>query len=272
MPVTLLTAPPPALTQDELSSLSSSTPHSFDGIPPLLRHHEQSGVRVRVDPPTQGFDGEGLEGGLWVTEDALSFFSPSASSGLSLPYTHLTLHAISRSPAPSSSSSSTASGLNGDAKGACIYCQFEEEENAEEQDDYDGTGSREMWITPADPESVDKIFSTLSYCASLHPTGPSASAPGVLSGSGSSGESSSHFNDPSAAMFASMGLDPSSMVFAGEDGTLQGPGVALFAQDGAEEGGEGGQFEDGEEGEQHEGGGRVRSGFVNEGRARGAPY
>lgn len=71
-----------------------------------------------------------------------------------------------------------------------------------------------------------------------------------------------------------MGLDPSSMVYAAADGSLAGPGLAALQADE-------GQWEDAEgEGAGEEAGhaqgessaGRTRSEFVNEGRARGAPY
>jgi hypothetical protein len=68
-----------------------------------------------------------------------------------------------------------------------------------------------------------------------------------------------------------MGLDPSSMVYATADGGVAGPGLALMGE-------EEGQWDDvddgeGEAGEQAESSaGRARSEFVNEGRARGAPY
>ncbi|BGP43704.1 hypothetical protein JCM10449v2_007749 [Rhodotorula kratochvilovae] len=262
MAITLLTAPPAALSRDELLAISAATPSSFEGIPPLTRHHEPQGVRIRVDPPLQGFTGEGLEGALWVTEEALSFFSPASQSGISLPYPHLTLHAISRQPAPSSSSGGGANGATAAEGGACIYCQIEESEDL--ADDDAGEGSREMWITPSSGEgSVDAIFAALSLCASLHPP-TSSSDPSVLS-------SSAHANALSgeAAAFAAMGLDPSSMVYADADGALAGPGAAALLA--AEEAG--GQWEDAPGEEQHEASaGRERSAFVNEGRARGAPY
>ncbi|GAA5867218.1 hypothetical protein JCM8547_003122 [Rhodosporidiobolus lusitaniae] len=266
MPISLLSSSPPSLTQEELSALSQTTPSSFDGIPPLLRHQETDGVHVKVEPAVQGFTGVGLEGELWVTEGALSFFSPSSSTGLSIPYPHLTLHAISR---PAANGASTS----GDAERPSVYIQFEEVEGAEDMDDYDGSGSREMWITPSNADNVEKIFSTLSYCATLHTKAPS-SAPGVHSASslntdGAAGESTSHFNNPSAALFASMGLDPDSMVYAGADGELAGPGLAALLADEASEGAE--QYEDSEEQVEGETG-RMRSDFVNPGRARGAPY
>ncbi|TNY19671.1 regulator of volume decrease after cellular swelling-domain-containing protein [Rhodotorula diobovata] len=271
MPVTVLSGPPSALSRDELVAISAETPSTFEGIPPLTRHHEPEGVRVRVDPPFEGFTGDGLDGQLFVTEEALSFFSPSSSTGISLPYPHLTLHAISRQPAPPSSSSSSANGADAAAQGGpCIYCQFEE--SAQMDDDDDGMGTREMWITPRDEASVDAIFAALSLCASLHPppTTTTTTAPSVLS---QSAHNSGDADSPSA-VFAAMGLDPSSMVYAAADGSLAGPGLAALQADE-------GQWEDAEgEGAGEEAGhaqgessaGRTRSEFVNEGRARGAPY
>lgn len=124
---------------------------------------------------------------------------------------------------------------------------------------------------------MEKIFSMLSYCASLHPANADPSASFMNAGAdaedgGSGGQQ--------ASLFAAMGLDPSSMVFANPDGSLGGPGLAAMQQqqqfeDGAEEGEEG----EAEEEAAVNGGaaeesraGRQRSDFVNEGRARGAPY
>lgn len=117
---------------------------------------------------------------------------------------------------------------------------------------------------------MDKIFSALSLCASLHPSASdSLTQPSVIPASAHA--SSSATGDSQASLFASMGLDPSSMVYATADGGVAGPGLALMGE-------EGGQWDDvedgeGEAGEQAESSaGRARSEFVNEGRARGAPY
>ncbi|GAA5828110.1 hypothetical protein JCM3770_001260 [Rhodotorula araucariae] len=273
MAITLLTGPPAALSRDELLAISAATPSSFEGIPPLTRHHEAASVRIRVDPPVQGFTGDGLDGALWVTEEALSFFSPATGTGISLTYPHLTLHAISRQPAPAPASGA-ANGAPQEG-GACIYCQIDESEDV--ADDDAGEGSREMWITPSSDASVDAIFAALSLCASLHPPALS-SDPSVVSSSAHATASHSLSLSGEAAAFAAMGLDPSSMVYADADGALAGPGAAALLA--AEEAG--GQWADadadadadaGEGVQQHEGtAGRERSAFVNEGRARGAPY
>lgn len=65
MAITLLTSPPPALTPPELQDLSQSTPTTFEGIAPLLRHFEEE-VEIVVEPAFEGF-AKGT-GSLWVTE------------------------------------------------------------------------------------------------------------------------------------------------------------------------------------------------------------
>ncbi|GAA5982379.1 hypothetical protein JCM10908_006622 [Rhodotorula pacifica] len=286
MTISLLSSPPAALSREELAAISSSTPSTFEGIAPLTRHHEPAGVRLRIEPAFEGFTGEGLVGGLWITEGALSFYDEAAQKGISLPYPHITLHAISRDPAPSSASASTStsngtssSTTNGapttlaEGGGACIYCQIEEsEEVLEDTDGMEESGTREMWISPSAPESVDKIFSMLSYCASLHPAASDPSASFMQGADSSTMSTTSDENqNPQPSLFAAMGLDPSSMVFANPDGSLGGPGLEAMRAE---------QYEDGEEEEgQGEGAaeedssaGRQRSDYVNEGRARGAPY
>jgi hypothetical protein len=85
---------------------------------------------------------------------------------------------------------------------------------------------------------VEKIFSMLSYCASLHPaeTDPTPS----FMNANADGD-----GDPQASLFASMGLDPSSMVFSNPDGSLGGPGLAAMMEQ-FENGAEGGQEQRGE--------------------------
>lgn len=67
--LTILTAAPPALSPTELVEISASTPSSFEGIAPLLRHFEEN-VQFFLDPPFEGFgeNGDGVTGGLYITE------------------------------------------------------------------------------------------------------------------------------------------------------------------------------------------------------------
>lgn len=66
MAITLLTSPPPALTPPELQDLSQSTPATFEGIAPLLRHFEEQ-VEIRVEPAFEGFSGG--TGSVYITEE-----------------------------------------------------------------------------------------------------------------------------------------------------------------------------------------------------------
>ena len=83
---------------------------------------------------------------------AVSFFSSSSSSGISFPYPHITLHAISQTTSLPSSSSTNGATTNGNGAteteeaGPCLYCQLEEADEIIEDDI--GEGMREMWIVP----------------------------------------------------------------------------------------------------------------------------
>lgn len=82
---------------------------------------------------------------------AVSFFSASTSTGLSIPYPLITLHAISRVPLrPFTAPSADSNGSAESGGGPCIYCQIDETEGAE--DDGEGT-TREVIIVPTNPAS-----------------------------------------------------------------------------------------------------------------------
>ena len=98
-----------------------------------------------------------------MSASALSFYSESTNKGISFPYPHITLHAISRDAPPPSPARSSANG-GGEATtstttAACIYCQIEESEGElEDTEGMEESGTREMWITPSDPESGEFCF------------------------------------------------------------------------------------------------------------------
>lgn len=100
-----------------------------------------------------------------MPRSALSFYSESANKGISFPYPHITLHAISRDAPPPASSAN--GGEPSTTTTACIYCQIEESEGElEDTEGMEESGTREMWITPSDPESGEFLetrrFSSLS--------------------------------------------------------------------------------------------------------------
>jgi hypothetical protein len=71
MAITCLTTPPPALSATELAEISTTTPATFEGIPPILRHKEEQ-VEFSIDPAFEGFVGG--KGELWITEGLAFFF------------------------------------------------------------------------------------------------------------------------------------------------------------------------------------------------------
>ncbi|SCV74541.1 BQ2448_7570 [Microbotryum intermedium] len=253
MPLTLLRSSPPALTRDQLATLSESTPASFTDIPPLLHHHETQ-VRYTLDPPFEELAGEGVAD-LFITEGAVSFFSTTSSTGLLIPYPHLTLHAISREPPRSSTANATTNGASSSSSssvstsptgaGPCIYCQVDSQVIESDTHELEGQ-TYELILFPSDPSTLDRIFETLSNCAALHPP-PGASDPSSLFG----------------------GLDPDSMVYADEQGNVVGPGLdqinAHIDGDAAEDAG------DAPEAAVESSAGRVRSDLIHP-ETRKGPY
>lgn len=67
-PVTLISAPPNFVSVEEHRNLASSTPASFNDIPPVIRHREDH-VSIHLDPPVEGLTAEELsKGTLYVID------------------------------------------------------------------------------------------------------------------------------------------------------------------------------------------------------------
>lgn len=66
--ISLLSATPSVLTDAQLAELSHSTPATFEGIPPLLRHLELN-VALTVEPAYEGYAGG--SGTLSITEECV---------------------------------------------------------------------------------------------------------------------------------------------------------------------------------------------------------
>lgn len=164
--ITSIIEPPVCLPAQEHDAATSSTPASFASIPPKLVLALQE-VSIYAEPAFDSLtDGQGS---IWVTEQSFSYLSSSSSStGFSLPYPLLALHAVSSSLPPA---------LAQQGERPCIYCQIEDaslgaedgegEDNGNEEEE---TGLREMWIIPKNTEDVEPLFAALSHCASLHPS------------------------------------------------------------------------------------------------------
>lgn len=66
MGLTELSAPPSHISREEHTDLTSSTPQSFDDIPPVLRFHDE--VEILLSPGAAvNLEGR-IRGSLWVTE------------------------------------------------------------------------------------------------------------------------------------------------------------------------------------------------------------
>ncbi|GAA5863296.1 hypothetical protein JCM3774_000846 [Rhodotorula dairenensis] len=209
-----------------------------DAGPPstaALRLYEPTGVSIQVTPAIQGFTGSGLQGALSFSEGSLSFFSEAGQQGISIPYSHVSIHAKSKAAVPSA-----AAAANQDPQ-PCLYCQVDET-TLDDVDEGEPAESHEVYIWPRDPSRVDEIFAALSHCASQH-VSYGDRTPGFIAESdyASRGEQPSPSVDPQAARFAAMGLDPDSLVYATADGTVSGPG--LDADDAVGEHGDG-QWDD----------------------------
>ncbi|KAJ3906459.1 regulator of volume decrease after cellular swelling-domain-containing protein [Lentinula edodes] len=163
MAATLVTSVPGFVSPEEHRIIVGSTPASFNDIPPVLRHKEES-VSVTFEPSLDGFsEDDAKEGILYVLESVLIFMSKTGK-GFQIEYPSITLHAVSRGDTPPS-----------------IYCQLDEssakamemlEDENEEEETQEDMDMRVLNIVPSRVESLDPIFEALSLCAALHPDPP----------------------------------------------------------------------------------------------------
>ncbi|ORX34301.1 regulator of volume decrease after cellular swelling-domain-containing protein [Kockovaella imperatae] len=174
---------PPFVTPEAHDALTSSTPASFNDIPPTLRFQDDA-VEVTMEP-SRGWDWSGrIKGKIWVTEAAIVFLpsNSESSSGFKLLYPALTLHALT----PSSSESPAHvycqidetgtggldeddagghmtnghSGANGDANGV-----EDEEEDNDEAGQYSTFRELRIYVSES---RVQDLFNAMSHCSGLH--------------------------------------------------------------------------------------------------------
>lgn len=87
-------------------------------------------------------------------DSALSFLPDNHSTGFSLPYPLLALHAVS-STVPDSVASSIATATT---TTQCVYCQIDDEAAVEEDaDDGEEFGLRELWLVPASNDDGEQV-------------------------------------------------------------------------------------------------------------------
>jgi len=186
-PITLISAPPSYITKEQFDEFQASTPATGNLAHDPVLHLIEKDVKIVMEPAVEGFafDNSGMTtGDLYVTEGALSFFVPSSSSGFSIPYPTVSLHAISRQRISTAeidedAAAAQTNGRNSNGHPAaeepeqpCVYCQLDENEGA----DYDNLPedqlieTKEFSIFPTNSEAVQTIYAALTKCASLYPS------------------------------------------------------------------------------------------------------
>ncbi|GMK55658.1 hypothetical protein CspeluHIS016_0207140 [Cutaneotrichosporon spelunceum] len=173
--LTPIAQPPHAISQAEHDQLTSSTPASFDDIPPVLRWEGDAEVSLSVPswtawgaaPEANGVGGDGgdscdsggggndgghgvshrVPGRLYVTEQSVAFI-PHQQQGFALTFPNLTLHAL------------TPSGM----QPAHIYCQIDEGD-ATDEDEYSALAEMRIFVAN---EQLTSLFDALSACSALH--------------------------------------------------------------------------------------------------------
>jgi len=223
----VLHEPPKASSFTPLAEHQSTTPASFYSGPPVLHYysdrsklivlehevesisaftpllqHATSASQPHSNAETNGHDADSQpqapstqkvldDVDVWVTSDKLFLFSPSANTGLSIPYPSISLHAIQSLPVPQPSAGSST---NAPVQGQGVYMQLissSEEEADDEPDSISLTiiptasGPPETQAQSAedvDPDTdpiaaedkplqtpIMAMFTALSNCSNLHP-------------------------------------------------------------------------------------------------------
>lgn len=188
-PISLIQTLPVFITKEQHAEYQATTPANGDfKHDPLLEHLERD-VQITLEPPVDGFDAVACSQldvyvieafvlasrpvPLWLKLDcvarALVLFHPSTSTGISIPYPTISLHAISRQPVLADPAVSSG---HPSAEQPCVYCQLDENEG----EDYDNLAeeeladTRELSLFPANPQAVQAVYAAMSRCASLHPS------------------------------------------------------------------------------------------------------
>ncbi|MCJ1247975.1 hypothetical protein MMC30_005190 [Trapelia coarctata] len=220
-------SPPDPSSFTPLSQHQSQTPSSFYSSTPILYHHSPGAKLIileyedlsssplakladaaSLNPPTPATtNGDGphadeipaeivVEGvDVWVTSEKFILYRPSLSTGVSIPYPSISLHAI-QSHVPSSTSTAALA-----AQG--LYIQLDTSDGF---DDHDPAGTIGLTIIPPLPSQppslslqaeaevtplmtressespVQLLFAALSACANLHPDPASDGSEGGMEG------------------------------------------------------------------------------------------
>jgi nucleotide-sensitive chloride channel 1A len=113
------------------------------------------------------------EGTLWVTNQRVAWTPASGSGGLYLEYPRIALHAVCRDPAAfprpclycqvaagTAAAAEVGGGLGGGSDGG---------DEGGESEGAGASGSGDVFFAPADPASLEALFSAMTAAAELHP-------------------------------------------------------------------------------------------------------
>ncbi|KAG4420564.1 hypothetical protein IFR04_006271 [Cadophora malorum] len=185
MPPTTIRTAPADDTFTSLAEHQAQTPSTFYNAKPVL-HYKKNGIRAiaSVDQisklpilaPAESGDAATTVQTLdvWISSENLTLFNPTLSTGLSIPYPSISLHAIQRLPDPSATDTSSAEAL---IQG--LYMQLDlsdpntfSSSNDTSEDD-DPTVELTLLTTPSSSETpaqaIQAMFDAVSNCSNLHP-------------------------------------------------------------------------------------------------------
>ncbi|KAH7342208.1 regulator of volume decrease after cellular swelling-domain-containing protein [Rhexocercosporidium sp. MPI-PUGE-AT-0058] len=180
-PTTIRTAP----SEDTFTSLAehqAQTPSTFYNAKPVL-HYQKNGIRAiaSVDQisklpilgqPEAGDAATTVQSlDVWISSESLTLFNTAISTGMSIPYPSISLHAIQRLDDPS------AQGEQEQIQG--LYMQLDLSDpnsgGGGEEDEMDEDTAVELTLltTPDEGETpaqaIQKMFDAVSNCSNLHP-------------------------------------------------------------------------------------------------------
>lgn len=179
MPPTTIRNSPSTADYTPLAEWQAQTPETFHGGKPVLYYHA-TGAKALVpksqsahlpffpadasttatEPEANVIEGseEQVEQGvdLFVNSETFIIFSTAATTGMTIPYQNISLHAIKH----------VASGSEQTYPG--VYLQLEFSDGGEDDESYDTV---ELTIVPnnATQEETTKLFEAISQCADLNP-------------------------------------------------------------------------------------------------------
>ncbi|WFD18985.1 hypothetical protein MCAP1_001198 [Malassezia caprae] len=171
MPLRQVSEAPVYRAAEAADTPEASTPESFRDIPPTLIQ-ELSCVSLRMQPaPSDLCIAEAApavlhaRGRLWLTEKEITFLPSDDKDmhGFALTFPSVALHAVSRSVPEDMK-------LDGLYRDACLYCQLDDHPEQDADEDEEEEAVKELWLATPDAETLEQLFESFSYGASLYPS------------------------------------------------------------------------------------------------------